>query len=129
MTVTDSVFKNTRGTRPSAGIDLEPDRAEQFIRNVRINRSKFLDNAGAGIQILGKKGASNVSDVEITINLFRGKPPVKVKYADGVLDSAICHNRYMVRPEPSRDLAMVAAVAKESAVMTGCGDSALRIRY
>ena len=43
--VTNSVFKNTRGTRPSAGIDLEPDRETQTITNVRIAHSKFLDNA------------------------------------------------------------------------------------
>ena len=30
--VTHSIFKNTRGTRPSAGIDLEPDRANQKYR-------------------------------------------------------------------------------------------------
>jgi hypothetical protein len=96
---------------------------------LKITRSKFLDNAGAGIQIIGKKGAANVSNVEISNNLFRGKPPVKVKYADGVLDSAICQNRYMVRREPSGDLAMVAANAKEIVVMASCGDPALRIRY
>ncbi|KAB2937038.1 MAG: right-handed parallel beta-helix repeat-containing protein [Hyphomicrobium sp.] len=127
--ITGSVFKNTRGTRPSAGIDLEPDRADQTIRNVSITRSKFLDNAGAGIQILGKKGTANVSDVRIKSNLFRGSPPVKVKYADGVLDSAICHNRYATRPEPSRDPAMVATDVQEMTILAGCGDPGLRIRY
>ena len=47
--VPNSVFRNTRGTRPSAGIDLEPDHAEQKIVNVRIQNSKFIDNAGPGI--------------------------------------------------------------------------------
>jgi hypothetical protein len=42
MTVTDSVFKNTNGTRPSASIDLEPDRPAQEITNVQIQNSKFL---------------------------------------------------------------------------------------
>jgi len=54
--VTDSVFKNTSGTRPSAGIDLEPDKATQEITNVQIRGSKFLDNAGSGIQMSRKKG-------------------------------------------------------------------------
>jgi hypothetical protein len=48
--VTDSVFKNTSGTRPSAGIDLEPDKATQEITNVQIRGSKFLDNAGSGFR-------------------------------------------------------------------------------
>jgi hypothetical protein len=60
LVVTNSVFKNTQGTRPSAGIDLEPnkpvDKRVQEITNVRIQNSKFLDNAGGGIQIAGKKG-------------------------------------------------------------------------
>ena len=58
--VTNSVFKNTRGTAPSAGIDLEPDEAAQNIANVRISNSKFFDNAGAGILILGRKKSQNI---------------------------------------------------------------------
>jgi parallel beta helix pectate lyase-like protein len=54
--VTDSVFKNTHGTRPSAGIDLEPDNESQKITNVRIQNSKFLDNVGPGIEIAGEEG-------------------------------------------------------------------------
>jgi hypothetical protein len=34
--VTHSIFKGTRGSRPSADIDLEPDKATQKIANVRI---------------------------------------------------------------------------------------------
>ena len=71
--VTDSVFRNTRGTRPSAGIDLEPDHAEQKIVNVRIQNSKFIDNAGPGIEIAGKRGA--VAKVELARNMFRGNRP------------------------------------------------------
>ncbi|MGB8710998.1 MAG: glycosyl hydrolase family 28-related protein, partial [Methyloceanibacter sp.] len=44
--VTDSIFSNTHGTRPSAGIDLEADQPEQKIVNIRIQNSKFLNNAG-----------------------------------------------------------------------------------
>ena len=127
--ISNSVFKNTRGTRPSAGIDLEPDKESQSIRNIKITRSKFLDNAGAGIQILGKKGVSNVTDVQITNNLFRGAPPVKIKYAKGVLDSTICQNRYTVRPEPSRDLVTAGANSRDVIVLAGCGDPGLLIRY
>ena len=63
VVVTNSVFKNTRGTRPGAGIDLEPNKPGQRISSVRIQNSKFLDNAGAGIQMGGRK-APNKSRVK-----------------------------------------------------------------
>jgi len=53
--VTNSTFRDTRGTRPSAGIDLEPNNENQTITNVRIEHSKFVNNAGDGILIAGKK--------------------------------------------------------------------------
>jgi len=89
--VTDSMFKNTHGTRPSAGIDLEPDEASQKIVNVRIQNSKFIDNAGPGIQIAGKRGA--VAKVELARNMFRGNRPILVENAPAVIASAICDNR------------------------------------
>jgi polygalacturonase len=117
--VTNSVFRNTQGTRPSAGIDLEPDQATQKITNVRIENSQFFDNAGAGIQIggrgrvaeveitsnvfgsnhpggiyiVGKQG--QVSDIAIRRNVFRGKRRIVIKDAPAVLASAICDNQYV----------------------------------
>jgi hypothetical protein len=85
--VTESVFKNTNGTRPSAGIDLEPDKPVQEITNVQIQNSKFLDNTGPGIEITGKRG--RISKIELTRNIFRGNRP----NASSILASAICDNR------------------------------------
>jgi hypothetical protein len=65
-----SIFKNSHGTRPSAGIDIEPDTDEQHVTNVRIRDSQFLDNAGPGIAIVAKKAL--VSEIEITRNMFSG---------------------------------------------------------
>ncbi len=56
LLVTNSVFRDTRGTRPSAGIDIEPDKPEQKVANVRIEHSKFINNAGGGVMIAGKRG-------------------------------------------------------------------------
>jgi len=56
--VLNSIFKNTRGTRPGAGIDFEPDRESQEITNVRIVGSKFIDNAGAGFWSPARRPAS-----------------------------------------------------------------------
>jgi hypothetical protein len=93
LVVTDSIFKNTHGARPSAGIDLEPDRVEQRITDVRIENSKFLDNAGYGIQLSGKRG--RISKVEITDNVFKGNRPILVENSPAVQSSSICRNRYI----------------------------------
>lgn len=53
----NSVFSNTQGTRPMAGIDLEPDDVQQRISNVRIHNSKFLTNAGPGIPVAADNAA------------------------------------------------------------------------
>ncbi len=96
LVVMNSVFKNTGGTRPGAGIDFEPDDPDQRITNVRIEKSKFIDNAGPGILIAGKKGA--VAKVELTRNMFKGSRPILVENAPQVLASGICGNR-QVMPE------------------------------
>jgi hypothetical protein len=47
--VTRSEFRDTTGTSPSTGIDLEPNKPHQRISNVTIEKSKFVDNAGGSI--------------------------------------------------------------------------------
>jgi polygalacturonase len=54
LLVLNSTFKNTQGTRPSAGIDFEPDDADQKVTDVRIERSQFLDNAGPAFSLPGR---------------------------------------------------------------------------
>ena len=49
VVVTSSVFENTAGTAPEAGIDIEPNPSEN-VNNVNISKSKFLNNAGGGFQ-------------------------------------------------------------------------------
>jgi polygalacturonase len=91
--VKNSVFQNTAGTPPSAGIDLEPDERAQAITNIRIQTSRFLDNAGPGIEINGKKGP--VANIEITHNVFRARRPILVRDAHAGSTSAICANRFI----------------------------------
>ncbi|HSB59503.1 MAG TPA: glycosyl hydrolase family 28-related protein [Methyloceanibacter sp.] len=101
--VTDSVFSNTHGTRPSAGIDLEPDQPSQKIVNIRIQNSKFLNNAGPGIEIAGKRGA--VAKVELAKNVFKGNRPILIENSPAVLASAICDNRQITsEAAPSQGL-------------------------
>jgi parallel beta-helix repeat protein len=49
MLVKNSIFKNTEGTAPQSGIDLEPDEDKDTINNVQILNSQFSGNKGYGI--------------------------------------------------------------------------------
>lgn len=128
ITVTGSTFSNTRGTDPSAGIDLEPDKPTQRIVRVRIERSKFLNNAGPGVLIAAQKKVGNIADVSIANNYFSTTKPIKIKYAPAVLDSAICNNRYVVKREQSNDITTVATRDEYVTVTAPCGDQGIRIR-
>lgn len=99
LLVTNSVFKNTRGTRPSAGIDIEPDKPEQKAVRIRIEKSKFIHNAGGGIMIAGKRG--HVSHVEILGNVFEEARPILIENAPAVRSTAICDNRHIGQDVPS----------------------------
>jgi len=70
--VKDSVFKNTNGTTPQAGIDIEPNDHNK-VSNVQIVNSQFLNNKGLGIQIwMPIKRPRSVTNVEIERNLVVG---------------------------------------------------------
>jgi len=51
LLVENSVFKNTWGTPPSSGVDIEPDREAERVRNVVFRNCRFEDNYGDGIEI------------------------------------------------------------------------------
>jgi hypothetical protein len=106
--VTRSVFRDTRGTRPSAGIDLEPDKPHQRISNVRIERSQFINNEGGGVMIAGKK--ARISRVQIQNNEFDGARPLLIEYAPRVAESHICSNQY--KPFQRIDMKMFEKVSR-----------------
>lgn len=62
--VKDSVFKNTNGTIPYAGIDIEPNENES-VKNVKIINNQMTNNKGPGIQF-GFSSATAVSTSSIT---------------------------------------------------------------
>ena len=127
--MTNSVFSNTQGTAPSAGIDLEPDDVDQRITNVRIHNSKFLNNKGPGVKVEGKKGTSLVSKLEVTENLFVGEVPVKIEYSPDVLKSGICRNRQFVRQVAETGGLSTYQEPKEVLVVQHeCDDSGLQVR-
>ncbi|MEB0014189.1 right-handed parallel beta-helix repeat-containing protein [Glaciimonas sp. Gout2] len=49
MVVRDSIFKNTGGAAPQAGLDLEPNEKDT-VTNVEILNSQFISNIGFGLQ-------------------------------------------------------------------------------
>ena len=128
LIVTNSVFKNTQGTRPSGGIDLEPDHAAQKITNIHIRNSKFIDNAGGGILIAGQNG--QISRVEISNNTITGRNAIDISHAPGVLDATICRNRQIttVKSESSGGLSTFEEPIKSVILQEDCGDHRLMKR-
>jgi len=65
--VKNSIFKNTNGTLPEAGIDMEPDGNAPYVKNVKVLSSQFINNAGdqisvyAGDQYQGIKPMSGIT--------------------------------------------------------------------
>jgi len=51
LTAENCTFKNTWGTPPCAGVDIETDNADQLARNIVFRNCRFEDNYGAGILI------------------------------------------------------------------------------
>ena len=63
VTITDCTFKNTNGTAPEAGIDIEPD-AGYTTSDITIKNTQCIGNAGSGIDLMGL--AEYVRDINIT---------------------------------------------------------------
>jgi polygalacturonase len=64
LLVENCVFKNTNGTPPSAGIDIEPDVETDSLVNVVISNCVSQDNAGSGLTVYLnklKRKSKNVS--------------------------------------------------------------------
>lgn len=72
LQVLNSIFRNTKGTRPAAGIDFEPDLRTPRLRieNVLIKGCRFFKNQGAGVEFAVKKGITR--NVNVTGCSFGG---------------------------------------------------------
>ncbi len=72
--VRNSTFKNTQGTLPEAGIDIEPN-AGETVANMQILGCTFTNNSGGGIQngvAIGNRGISFIRNVVIDGNVMVG---------------------------------------------------------
>jgi predicted neuraminidase len=73
-------FKNTWGTPPSAGVDIEPDTADQMVRDVVFRACRFEDNYGNGIEVFLENMKRSSGDVSV---LFENCL-VSSKYGTGI---------------------------------------------
>jgi len=64
--IVNSTFKNTKGTLPEAGIDMEPQ-DQGPVNKVRLENNTFSGNHGNGIEL-----HANISDITITSNNLTG---------------------------------------------------------
>ena len=68
ITITNSVFKNTNGTLPEAGIDVEPEE-KQTAENIRIINSQCIGNNGSGLDLMGLTGT--IQFIEVTNSVIK----------------------------------------------------------
>lgn len=69
LLVENSVFRTSSGTKPSSGVDIEPDYDWQKLSNITFKNNKFVNNNRNGIQIgLARYRGQNVSDISITFD-------------------------------------------------------------
>jgi len=67
LLIEDSIFQNTDGTAPQAGIDFEPNSATNQFTNVVVRNSSFLNNTGPAILISPSALTSSSLPVDIRI--------------------------------------------------------------
>ena len=83
--IVHNTIKNTNGTAPQYGIDVEPD--WNYSKRIVISDNYFEDNVGGSILMYGGHGTQIVQDVIISDNIMN-----EVNYADKVLSIANCTN-------------------------------------
>lgn len=66
LLVENCVFSNTRGTPPQAGVDIEPDRAKEKLRNVMFRNCVAYGNAGNGFEMHLVQLTGESAPVDIT---------------------------------------------------------------
>ena len=84
--VADCVFKNTDGTDPMAGIDVEPNQ-HQNATNVRITGCEFFNNTGPGLAFGNAQPAATrnlvfVGNITVDCSVFHdnGKEAITAPY-------------------------------------------------
>ncbi|MGD9856564.1 MAG: right-handed parallel beta-helix repeat-containing protein [Planctomycetaceae bacterium] len=71
LTVDNCEFNNTWGTPPSSGVDIEPDGAEQQLKNIVFRNCRFLDNYGDGIELHLPHQRASSAEISILFDTCR----------------------------------------------------------
>ncbi|MEO9891002.1 right-handed parallel beta-helix repeat-containing protein [Aurantibacter sp.] len=66
--INNSIFSETIGTLPGAGLDIEPNRPEDIIDNIKISNSRFINNYGPGIKLALHKLTAKSEDISIFVD-------------------------------------------------------------
>lgn len=90
--VANSIFRNTNGTAPEAGIDLEPSASWHYISDILFSNVQSYENNGDGMLIYGLRSKvqditindSNFSNNNLTSDTSTSYAGLKVLYADGL---------------------------------------------
>jgi len=67
LKVTSCIFNETAGTRPSLGIDIEPNNNADILQNIEIRSVRTIHNAGGGISVGLSAFTAAAAPVSITI--------------------------------------------------------------
>ena len=65
LKVENCAFSNTWGTPPCSGVDIEPDKSDQRIKNVLFSGCQFVDNVGDGIEVFLAHTTGESEDVTL----------------------------------------------------------------
>ena len=95
VTISDCTFKNTHGTAPEAGIDIEPW-ADYTASDVTIVNTTCVGNAGSGLAVMG--GKYTVTDIKVSGSTFKSNGGIGILacYASALrlTDSVVTDNYF-----------------------------------
>jgi hypothetical protein len=67
LLVQNSIFRDTSGTLPESGVDIEPDHPWQVISGIKFKDCQFINNAGSGIQLwMGFYHGDGLTDIAVS---------------------------------------------------------------
>jgi len=83
--VSNSTFMNTNGTLPEAGVDLEPNNADERLVNINFDRCRFINNGHAGFLIATHMltADSEPISINVTNSYFSMNHDASNVYQDG----------------------------------------------
>lgn len=100
VVVSNSIFRNTNGTLPEAGIDIEPD-PNQIAEDIQIINTQCYGNKGSGLDLMGITGIIQrvtVTGSTMTDNASMGIRLVKAKDLT-FSDNTVINNLYGIEIE------------------------------